>query len=81
MVSLNNTSAKGFVEKDGIRLRYEPLMRYGPITSEMSRINYSKYNGRKYRYFYGLARRDSDLLVRLVRINSDSFNGHTQISS
>lgn len=45
----------------------ESLTAIGPVMAEMPRINYNR-NGLKYRYFYALFRRETDLLLQLVTI-------------
>ena len=42
------------------------MMLYFTDTAEMPRINYEKFNGKKYRYFYAITRRDTDFLTQLV---------------
>lgn len=54
IVTLPYVKAKAILQDDGTLLcEYENLIKQGPTASmELPRINYEKYNTKKYRYFY-----------------------------
>ncbi|KFM61269.1 Beta,beta-carotene 15,15'-monooxygenase, partial [Stegodyphus mimosarum] len=73
LVSLLNSEAKAYRLSGGsIFLQPETLSGSDPWCPELPRINYD-YNGRKYKYYYALARKDETVdNVHLVKVDTVS---------
>ncbi|RWS08685.1 beta:beta-carotene 9' [Dinothrombium tinctorium] len=67
---LENSSAVAVVSENfEIKCTPEALTEESAAMAEMPTINYKNFNGKKYRYFYALCRRD-DLLCRLMKCDT-----------
>ncbi|RWS11964.1 beta:beta-carotene 9', partial [Dinothrombium tinctorium] len=62
LVTLKNCEAKAIRNKNEIFLLHENLTEPRVLNSEFPRINYDRYNGVKYRYFYGTSAFSSSLM-------------------
>jgi carotenoid cleavage dioxygenase-like enzyme len=52
---------------------HENLVKSGfNIQTEFPRINYEKYNGKKYRYFYAVSRSSADLSTDLIKVDIET---------
>ncbi|KAI1285618.1 Beta,beta-carotene 9',10'-oxygenase [Halotydeus destructor] len=52
----------------------EHLTDSGPSVAEMPQINYLSCNGKKYRYFYGITRRQTDRHLGLLKVDTVTKN-------
>ncbi|XP_076318574.1 carotenoid-cleaving dioxygenase, mitochondrial-like isoform X2 [Tachypleus tridentatus] len=70
LVKLPGCKATAFVQQDqSVLCLHEALTESGRGSSEMPRINYAKYNGRKYRFFYALGIEESDLTTYIFIVH------------
>ncbi|XP_013780683.1 beta,beta-carotene 15,15'-dioxygenase-like isoform X1 [Limulus polyphemus] len=73
LVKLPGSEATAHFEQDGsVFCQYEALTEAGPGHAEMPGINYAKYNGRKYRFFYALGRKVPNLETYMMKINTET---------
>jgi carotenoid cleavage dioxygenase-like enzyme len=77
MVQLDYSGARAILEKDRIHLMPESLAPAGEATGEMPTINYHSYNGKKYRYFYGLKKKGPTVgLMKCDTLNKSVKSWH-----
>ncbi|XP_022245722.1 beta,beta-carotene 9',10'-oxygenase-like isoform X2 [Limulus polyphemus] len=73
LMKLPGCKATAFVQPDqSVLCHYEALTESGSGSTEMPRINYEKYNGRKYRFFYALGNRESDLTTYIIKVDTET---------
>lgn len=70
LVTLANSDASAQLQEDQ-SVHCVPERLSDPC-GEMPRINYDKYNGKKYRYFYSLAVEDATQLLKIDTVNKTS---------
>ncbi|GIY52954.1 beta,beta-carotene 9',10'-oxygenase [Caerostris extrusa] len=69
LITLSNSEATAVQQSDGsIYLKPEILTASEPWSPELPRINYD-YNGRKYKYFYAMARNDTLERTHLIKVD------------
>ncbi|GIX83477.1 beta,beta-carotene 9',10'-oxygenase [Caerostris darwini] len=69
LITLSNTEATAVQQPDGsIYLKPEILTASEPWSPELPRINYD-YNGRKYKYFYAMARNETLERTHLIKVD------------
>ncbi|KAI1285617.1 Beta,beta-carotene 15,15'-dioxygenase [Halotydeus destructor] len=74
---LDYSSSKAVLEKNGsVYIVPEALTHVGASVAEMPQINYQSFNGKKYRYFYAITRREADYHLGLMKcdtVTKESF--------
>ncbi|GIY10125.1 beta,beta-carotene 15,15'-dioxygenase [Caerostris extrusa] len=69
LITLSNSEATAVQQPDGsIYLKPEILTASEPWSPELPRINYD-YNGRKYKYFYAMARNDTLERTHIIKVD------------
>ncbi|KAI1301197.1 Beta,beta-carotene 9',10'-oxygenase [Halotydeus destructor] len=72
LVNLTYTSASAMKMNDSsVFCVHESLTTTGYSTAEFPQINYKKYNGKKYRYFYGISRSDK-METQLIKVDLET---------
>ncbi|KAG8184808.1 hypothetical protein JTE90_001505 [Oedothorax gibbosus] len=70
LISLSETQATAYLQSDGsIYCNAEVLTGSEQWSLELPRINYEKFNGKKYRYFYAMGRNNTLARSHLVKVD------------
>lgn len=71
LVTLSHSEATAYRQSDGsILCNPELLTEPGEWSPELPRINYEKYNGKKYRYFYAMAQKTGASRTHLIKVDT-----------